>query len=408
MNARRRFLGLNRPKSRSGAQDSRKPTHISPRTVGILAGAVAVVFLALRLVVAADGDVSRFIVAGTAVTDPGRVEPAIHVFESGGYDGQFYWRLATDPSHLDLDDHRGMRLDSPIRVARIAYPAIAWAVSLGHEPFVKWALPITNVVAFGVLAAVAARFAQHHRRSAFMGLAIASSTGLVMTLSRDLGEIVMVAALLGGTALIARHRFHWAAVCWMVACLAHEQALLIVVPYSVYRVAQLARTRTWKPTAADTPWLAAGAAFGMWQLVCRAAIGTFPMLETGDATLDVPLRGLARQGIDWIEHGFERQQLLVVPQLMLLTTLIVIAFRVSNSLEAQDRWLRWALIGATALAASLSQAIWVGPAELRQFVVLSTIAWLTIVAAHQPIPVALVVASATVWSATAALRIAAI
>ena len=132
------------------------------------------------------------------------------------------------------------------------------------------------------------------------------------------------------------------------------------------------------------------------------------MMETGNATLDVPFRGLIRQAMHWVEHGLDRQQMLVLPQLALLIVLVVVAFRSVASLQADDRWLRWALIGATALAVSLSKAVWVGPAELRQFVVLSTIAWLIIVAARRQIPTVLFIATGVVWLATAALRTAAI
>ena len=157
------------------------------------------------------------------------------------------------------------------------------------------------------------------------------------------------------------------------------------------------RSRSWSLSAPDLPWIVAGAAFGAWQLICRAVINKFPMLESGDATIDVPFRGLVRQAGDWVDSGLERQQLLVIPQLALLIVLIVVAFRSAASLHSEDRWLRWALIGATGLAVSLSQTVWEGPAELRQFGVLSTIAWLVIVASRRNIPMELFAATATVW-----------
>ena len=180
------------------------------------------------------------------------------------------------------------------------------------------------------------------------------------------------------------------------------------VQLAAYRIVRLIHDRKWALSARDLPWIVAGAAFGAWQLVCRSVIGKFPMLESGDASTEVPFRGLFRQLGDWAENGLERQQLLVIPQLVLLIVLIVVAFRSAASLQSEDRWLRWALIGATALAVSLSQTVWEGPAELRQFVVLSTIAWLVIVAASKRIPVALFAVTGAVWLATAALRVAAI
>ena len=44
------------------------------------------------------GDVSRFVVAGDAFTDPASVPFCVTVLlGSGGYDGQFYFRLAVAP-----------------------------------------------------------------------------------------------------------------------------------------------------------------------------------------------------------------------------------------------------------------------------------------------------------------------
>ena len=380
----------------------------SPTSIGLIAGALAIVFVGLRLLVAADGDISRFIVAGAGVTDAAQVQPAIHVFDSFGYDGQFYWRLATNPAELDLSRYRGVQLDSSIRVSRIGYPTIAWALSLGQAAWVKWSLVLTNVVGFAALAFAAAQFARKRGLPAYVGLAIASSSGLVMSLSRNLCEVVTVAALLVGIALMSRGRYAWAGACWALACVTHEQALLIAIPYAAYRIVQLIRERSWKLVAADLPWIAAGTAFGVWQIVCRSVIGGFPMTKSGSATLDIPFRGFVQQARHWLAHGLERQEILVVPQLALLIVLIVVAFRSAASLATDDRWLRWALIAATALAVSLSNAIWVGPAELRQFVVLSTIAWLVIVASRRQIPIVLFAATATVWLATAALRTAAI
>jgi hypothetical protein len=66
--------------------------------------------------------------------------------------------------------------------------------------------------------------------------------------------------------------------------------------------------------------------------------------------------------------------------------------------------LPWALLTASVLAVALSQQVWVGPAELRQFVVLSTLAWLVMLVSPRRVPTALVVASVGVWLFTAVAR----
>ena len=38
-----------------------------------------------------------------------------------------------------------------------------------------------------------------------------------MSLSRDLSEVIMVAALVGGVALMAGRHYGWASLCWAIA-----------------------------------------------------------------------------------------------------------------------------------------------------------------------------------------------
>ncbi|CAN5547948.1 hypothetical protein BH10ACT2_BH10ACT2_24510 [soil metagenome] len=398
------FLGLIRPKSASGADLLRKAEQIRPRTIGIVTAALALLFVVARLLVAADGDISRFVVAGNVYTNAAQLQPAIHVLDSAGYDGQFYWRLATNPTELQVADYRGVQLDAQFRITRIAYPTIAWAISFGQANWAKWSLVITNIAGLGIIGYVGANLARNRGRAALAGVAVASSSGLIFSLSRDLCEIAMVAALVAGVAMIARRQHALAAACWTLACLVHEQALFCVVPYALYRLVGSVRRREWSPTVQDLPWLVSLTAFGAWQLICRSVVGKFPVLSAKGG-LAVPFTGFVEQVHHWTQEGIGLVEALVVPQLALLVTLVVIAFRSSKTLHGDDQWLRWALVGATAITVSLSRPVWVDPAALRQLVVLSTIAWLVIVLSGRRIPVMLVGATGLVWILTAAVRV---
>ena len=372
--------------------------------VALVAGLAALLFAGVRLAVAAHGDVTRFVVAGNVHVEAATVRPHVHVFASDGYDGQFYWRLATNPSALQPAHYRGVELDSVLRDSRIAYPTLAWLLSFGQPAWAAWSLVVVNVLALAGLAAAGATLARLHGRSVWWGLVLASSSGLVMAVSRDLNEVTMAAGLVAGAALLSLRRPGWAALCWMLACLAHEQALLCVLPFAGWCIVSHVRTRTWRPLPTDAPWLVAVAGFGAWQLFCRAVVGSVPVLASGGASLDVPFVGLVDQVRVWARTGLARQQYLVVPQLALLVVLVIVALRRARSLPEQQRWLPWALVAASALAVALSQQVWVGPAELRQFVVLSTLAWLVILASPRRVPTLLVVATASVWFLTAAAR----
>ena len=216
-----------------------------------------------------------------------------------------------------------------------------------------------------------------------------------MSLSRDLGEMIMDFSAgwrrhaggtwslpVGGAVLDGR--------------LPHPRAIAVLrYPYAVYRLAQMARRRSLLALAGpDIPWIAALAAFGlMTEWPASGSSGSSRRRVRRRHDRRIPFRGLLRAAPEWIEHGLDSQQILVVPQLTLLIVLVVFAFRSTANLPAEDRWLRWALVGATAIAASLSKTVWVGPAELRQIVVLSTIAWLVIISSKQPIPTSIVAAT---------------
>ena len=131
--------------------------------VSAVAMAVAVVFVAVRLLVPAHGDISRFVVAGSTFADKSHTPSQLHVFPtSDGYDGQFVWRMAADPAYLHTSPHLGMALDSPLRLQRIGYPALAWVLSWGNLALLPWALVVVNLVAIGAVSGVGAVIA-HER-----------------------------------------------------------------------------------------------------------------------------------------------------------------------------------------------------------------------------------------------------
>ena len=127
----------------------------SPWTVALVAGLVALAFVALRLALAADGDITRFVVAGQAFVEPGR---GVHVFDSTGYDGQFFWRLAVDPRDWSRHAH-GVTFDNAYRAPRIGYPLAAFALAGGQAGLVPWSLVAVNVGSVAAIAGLAGRLA---------------------------------------------------------------------------------------------------------------------------------------------------------------------------------------------------------------------------------------------------------
>lgn len=66
-------------------------------------------FVFLRLIIAADGDITRFVVAGDDWSERAALPEDFHVEEdASGYDGQFFYRLAIDPLELQFDERQGV------------------------------------------------------------------------------------------------------------------------------------------------------------------------------------------------------------------------------------------------------------------------------------------------------------
>jgi hypothetical protein len=405
---------------------------LRPLQVGALGSGVALVIVLARLLVAADGDVSRFVVAGDMFVDAGTVDPDIHVFEgSGGYDGQFFWRLAVDPQEWDDEPAHGVRLDSAYRPPRIGYPLLAWLGAGGHPGLVAWSLVGVNVVAFGLIAGFGAVLADRAGRLPVWGLLVAGAPGLVLALSRDLAEVVTLAALLGGVVALStgvsglgsgdrpgagldRHRTGsagpvLATLAWSFAVVSREQALVVIAGYGLWRLAGVV-TRRVRAGVDDLPWVVPPLVFVAWQGVLWASLGELPAAAASGSNLALPFADLVPAMGRWAQGDIARLEILTPVQLVLAGVLVVTAFRFGRArLAPDDGWLPVSL-GLTALAAvCLARPVWDGPADLRQASDVFALSWIVLLlgSGQQP-PRWLVGATGTVWLATVALRVAAI
>jgi hypothetical protein len=378
----------------------------SPRAVGAGVALVFVAMLGARFLVAAHRDSSRFVVAGSSFVDRSTVSPEIHVFEGSGYDGVFYWRLAIDPSARTLAARHGARIDQELRFGRVAYPTIAWLTAAGRPGLVTWSLVWVNVVAIGLAGWFAAGFAQARGHPPAYGALVALAPGLVTSAARDLCEVMMIAALVGGAWALARARPGWAASAWSVAALTHEQALIVVVGFALIRLVSVLRGRR-RVGSLDLVWVAPLATFGLWQLISLAGWGRVPILSSSGKNLDAPLRGLVEVGRQVI-HGDAPRQLAVMPvQLAVIVWLVVVALRTRPDL-ADDAWLRVTLVLAAVLAVCLSVNVWQAVGDLRQILIVPTLAWLAVLAGRKAPGRWITAASLATFAGTALLRVVAI
>ena len=116
--------------------------------------------------------------------------------DSDGYDGQFYYRLSLDPFTTRNTDF-GVTLDDPAyRQQRIFYPFLVWMFSGGGRFGVPLQMIVVNFVALIWIGWIGANFAQRVHRHAWWGLLFPLYPGFILSLSRNLTEILQTALLL--------------------------------------------------------------------------------------------------------------------------------------------------------------------------------------------------------------------
>jgi hypothetical protein len=266
---------------------------------GSLLGAATLFGLALIVVVLRlsfnDLDPSRFVWAGVPNADPAAVPDGLYVHpESGGFDGQFYYRLALDPL-TTAETARGITLDIPsYRQQRIAYPVLGWVFSLGGRAgLLPVVLIAVNVVAATVLGAVACALAKTAGRPWWWGVAVAVAPGLAIALCRDTTELTAAALMTGGLLALRRDRAVVAAVLLTFAVLARETAMF--VPAGVFVAVAIAVVRD-RRRASLRPLVAGAlpvAVFAAWQLVLGARWGELPVFS-GAGAAGLPILGVFR------------------------------------------------------------------------------------------------------------------
>jgi hypothetical protein len=184
-----------------------------------------------------DGDPTGFVQFGSEAAASIQPPAGARVLAGSiGYDGQFYYVLALSP---DIDRHARAVFEAfEYRAQRIAYPAFAWLLSGGgSEGGLPWALLAVNVV-FALLAtAAAAAWLKAHGRSGWLALAVGLTPGVLMTILRDLTDVVGLAAALGALWAWSERRERLTAAALVVAVLARETMLILaaVLAYDAWR-----------------------------------------------------------------------------------------------------------------------------------------------------------------------------
>ena len=329
----------------------------NPWVVMGIAAALYALFLGLRLH-KLDYDVSRFVLAGDEFCDPAAVPEGLTVRrDSSGYDGQYYYRLALDPLTTEQTAH-GIRLDMPpYRQQRIGYPLLARAVALGRSAWVPAAMVLVNFAGLCGIAYFAAGYVRLLGRHALLGLLVACYPGFVLTLARDLTEIVEVCFLLAGLLAFRRGRGVAAGVIFAAAVLCKETSLLAIGALAVLPVVDWLRRS--RPRVSITALAMAPpiVMFAAWQAYLRLQWGVFPV-ASGDSNIGPPFAGIGRfvqSVIAAIGPGYHDYWLGILLFLALFVVCVLLALRTTRA--GPEIVLAWLLYGGLGL--SLTEMVWV-------------------------------------------------
>jgi hypothetical protein len=257
-----------------------------PAAAALIATLAALAFTLVRWQTWAHGHISRFILVGRHFAIPSQLPPGMPVAKTYGYDGQFFYRLALNPLNFHHTAY-GITVDRPYRYMRIGYPALTWLVSAGQHYLVPVMLVAVNIAAIGALGYLGARFAVQGGRHALAGLLIPAYFGLLTSLSRDTAEPLAAVCLMAGLLAVRGRRPVLAALLLAYGALTRETVMVAVAAIAIVRVIGMLRGRT-RPGREDLAWAVPAAVFAVWQVVVKAAVGTFPLLADGGRNAGAP------------------------------------------------------------------------------------------------------------------------
>ena len=310
-------------------------------------------FVLVRLAVAAHGDISNFVQAGTQFSNPAVVPHGLAVRAGAGYDGQFYYRLALQPWNLAWSAH-GVTFDYALRRQRILYSWLSWVFSGGQAAAVPVALVGVNIVMLALMGLFSGKWAQSLGRHALWGLLPAGYFGMVWTLDRDLTEITAITLVVAGIVAWRSGRYVLAGLVFSAAVLSRETAMLVVAALLVTRFVEVVRRRGGLGRQ-DVAWAAPVLVFAGWQAMCLAVYGKLPLTSENE-NAGKPLTGASHAVIGWIEHPKLTNLLELVQLTIIVATVVLALLHLRDSRSSSFE--RLAFVFAVLLVLALSSQIW--------------------------------------------------
>ncbi len=321
----------------------------------LLITTIAVSIFIGGMLVRSDFNASYFVTAGDMYCNPDLAPDELVVLKnSSGYDGQFYYRLALDPFTSKRTDF-GITLDIPsFRHQRILYPFMAWALSAGNAGLVPWTMLLINYSAFCLLGWLGGAFAQTFKRHALWGFFLPLYPASLLSLTRDLVELLEVSLLVSSLLLLRRGKHLWGAILLTLAILTKESALLVAgAAMMIYFIGRL---RGNKDLIRWYYFTLPIATFLLWQTTLLINWREIPVLS-GKMNIGIPFSGFISFLIDASSFQTPLQRRSFPEVILLLAFALGVIYLIRSTSASAHEALCWFLY--VALALSLSSVIWV-------------------------------------------------
>lgn len=152
---------------------------------------------------------------------------------SEGYDGQFAYYIAIDPSgaipHLDVPAYR---------YQRILYPLLCRFLALGRRDLIPWIMPLVNILALASGTYFVEKMLKGFGAAPYYAIVYGLFPGLFLSLRLDLSEPLAYALVCGGILAFERGKERTGAILFGLAGLAKEQSLLFAGGYALAFIAR--------------------------------------------------------------------------------------------------------------------------------------------------------------------------
>jgi hypothetical protein len=204
--------------------------------------------------------------------------------KSYGYDGQFYYYIATDPLHASI--HMD---NASYRYQRIFYPMAVWVLSLGgNAGLAAWWLVLLNVL--GALAGTAALAVLLQRRglSPWFSLAFGLYFGQLASITHDVPDGLAVSFVVFAALAADREQWKTCALWLAIAGLTRETTLVFAAGAALNALFQ---KRPWRAALL----LSACVPFVAWLVALRLIFGKTGLFfsDVGSLARTLPFYGLS-------------------------------------------------------------------------------------------------------------------